>query len=224
MPRAAGALRVPLVAGRAGPCIDPVRRPTLSAAAGAHHSAPLRPSLPAGSRRYTLCLGPGRSGPRQHPMLDSRVPQPEERPGGGPPAGHLVGRDAEMDRLRAFRAGARTHGGALLVTGEPGIGKTELLHAAADAASQVGTRILRGAGIQVRDRDELLPPEPGVAPSPRRIAAASCRSSRRAQRCARLRRGRAAQPARRVERGAGTGSTPIWPGHWRALTRGPAPW
>ena len=23
---------------------------------------------------------------------------------------------------------------------------------------------------------------------------------------------------------AGTGSTPIWPGHWRASTRGPAPW
>ena len=81
-------------------------------------------------------------------MLDTRVPQPEERPGGGPPAGHLVGRDAEMDRLRAFLAGARTHSGALLVAGEPGIGKTELLHAAADAASEVGTRIFRGAGIR----------------------------------------------------------------------------
>jgi hypothetical protein len=81
-------------------------------------------------------------------MLDTRVPQPEERPGGGPPAGHLVGRDAEMDRLRAFLAGVRTHSGVLLVAGEPGIGKTELLHAAADAASEAGTRILRGAGIQ----------------------------------------------------------------------------
>jgi hypothetical protein len=70
-------------------------------------------------------------------------------PAGGPPAGHLVGRDAEIDGLRAFRAGARTHGGALLVTGERGIGKTEPPHAAADAASEVGTRILRGAGIQV---------------------------------------------------------------------------
>jgi hypothetical protein len=99
-------------------------------------------------------------------MLDTRVPQPEERPGGGPPAGHLVGLDAEMDRLRAFRAGARTPGGALLVTGEPGIGKTELLHAAADAASEVGTRILRGAGHAIRDRDGLLRPEPGLGSQP----------------------------------------------------------
>jgi predicted ATP-dependent serine protease len=69
-----------------------------------------------------------------------------------------------MDRLRAFRAGARAPGGALLVTGEPGIGKTELLHAAADAVSEVGTRILRGAGVQFETAmsfsglNQVLPP------------------------------------------------------------------
>ena len=224
MPRAAGALRVSLVAGPAGRCIDPVRRPMLSAAAGVHHSAPFRPCLPAGCRRYTLCLGPVRSGSRQRPVLDTLVPQPEERPGGRP-----ASRSPRWARRRDRRAPglpgwARTHGGALLVTGEPGIGKTEFLHAAADAASEVGTRILRGAGHPLRDRDGLRRPEPGLAPSPRHNAAASCRSSRRAQRSPRLRRGRAAQPTRRVERGAGTGSTPIWPEHWRALSRGPAPW
>ncbi|MGH2446633.1 MAG: ATP-binding protein [Candidatus Limnocylindria bacterium] len=61
---------------------------------------------------------------------------------------HLVGRDAELDRLRAFLTTARTDGGALLVTGEPGVGKTELLDAASESASAAGTRILHAAGIQ----------------------------------------------------------------------------
>jgi len=41
-------------------------------------------------------------------------------------AGHLVGRESEMERIRAFLAAARTDGEALLVTGEPGVGKTVL--------------------------------------------------------------------------------------------------
>jgi predicted ATP-dependent serine protease len=53
-----------------------------------------------------------------------------------------------MDRVDAFLGTARTDGGALLVTGEPGVGKTELLAAAADPASETGTRILRAAGIE----------------------------------------------------------------------------
>lgn len=47
---------------------------------------------------------------------------------------------------------ARGHGPnrrrGLLVTGEPGVGKTVLLDAASKAASAAGTRILRAAGIQ----------------------------------------------------------------------------
>jgi DNA-binding CsgD family transcriptional regulator len=62
--------------------------------------------------------------------------------------GRLVGREAEMDRIRTFLASARTNGGALLMTGEPGVGKTGLLSSASAVASAAGTRILHAAGIQ----------------------------------------------------------------------------
>jgi DNA-binding CsgD family transcriptional regulator len=81
-------------------------------------------------------------------MIDTSAPQRDERQGDSRPAGHLVGRDAELGRLRAFLGTAGTHGGALLVTGEPGVGKTGLLDAAADDASSAGTRVLHAAGIQ----------------------------------------------------------------------------
>ena len=42
---------------------------------------------------------------------------------------------------------ARVDGGALLVTGEPGVGKTALLRAAADAVS-ADTRVIRAAGAE----------------------------------------------------------------------------
>jgi DNA-binding CsgD family transcriptional regulator len=81
-------------------------------------------------------------------MIDTRVPQHDDRPGDGRLAAHLVGRDVEMDRLHSFLATAGTHGAALLVTGEPGVGKTGLLDAASEAASAAGTRILHAAGIE----------------------------------------------------------------------------
>ena len=60
----------------------------------------------------------------------------------------LVGRESEMDRIRVFLATARTDGGTLLVTGEPGVGKTVLLNAASEGASATGMRILRAAGVE----------------------------------------------------------------------------
>jgi DNA-binding CsgD family transcriptional regulator len=81
-------------------------------------------------------------------LTDIHGPQLDERPGGERPAGRLVGRDAEVARLRAFVAAARTNGGAMLLTGEPGVGKTELLDAAAALASEADAQILRAAGIQ----------------------------------------------------------------------------
>ena len=72
----------------------------------------------------------------------------DERLGGGRHSGHLVGREAEANRLRDFLAAAQVNGGTLLVTGEPGVGKTELLDVASDAAVAAGSRTLRAAGVQ----------------------------------------------------------------------------
>lgn len=63
-------------------------------------------------------------------------------------SGQLVGRESEMDRVRAFLNSAKTDGGTLLVTGEPGVGKTGILNAASDAASALGMRILRASGVE----------------------------------------------------------------------------
>jgi hypothetical protein len=52
-----------------------------------------------------------------------------------------------MDRIRAFLAAVRIDGGALLVTGETGVGKTGLLNAAAEAAAAVGMRGGRPGGV-----------------------------------------------------------------------------
>jgi DNA-binding CsgD family transcriptional regulator len=81
-------------------------------------------------------------------LTDNRVPELGNRRGGEQPADLLVGRDRELQRLNAFLDAARTDGAALLITGEPGVGKTELLNAASDRASLTGTRVLRAAGIQ----------------------------------------------------------------------------
>ena len=53
-----------------------------------------------------------------------------------------------MERIGAFLASARLEGGALLVIGEPGVGKTALLNAASEAASVGGIRVLRAAGAE----------------------------------------------------------------------------
>ncbi|MFD3457612.1 ATP-binding protein [Streptomyces sp. NPDC058691] len=61
--------------------------------------------------------------------------------------GALVGRAKELDRIRAF-LGAADRGGALLLSGQAGVGKTVLLNAVAEAASATGTRVLRAAGVE----------------------------------------------------------------------------
>ena len=60
----------------------------------------------------------------------------------------LVGRDAELAQLRAFVAEAAGDGGALLVAGEAGVGKSVLLDVAATAAAAAGTTVVRGAGVE----------------------------------------------------------------------------
>src|SRR5262249_19410938 len=82
-------------------------------------------------------------------MNDTNPPGHGEQRGDSRQAAQLVGRAAEMARIRAFLAGARSDGGAaLLVTGEPGVGKTALLDAASEAASAADSLILRAAGVE----------------------------------------------------------------------------
>jgi predicted ATPase len=63
-------------------------------------------------------------------------------------AGGLVGRDGEIQLLVSFLDRAAQDGAALLVLGDPGVGKTALLDAAAGTAARAGARVLRAAGVQ----------------------------------------------------------------------------
>lgn len=60
----------------------------------------------------------------------------------------LTGRSRELNALDAFMARARGNGGALLVTGDPGIGKSELLNVAASRWEEKGGVALRSSGVQ----------------------------------------------------------------------------
>ena len=60
----------------------------------------------------------------------------------------LVGRSGELALIGVFAERACTGGDTLLLFGEPGAGKTALLDAAAGAASDAGTLVLRAAGVE----------------------------------------------------------------------------
>lgn len=63
-------------------------------------------------------------------------------------ASELFGRDRELGLIEAFIAGTAAGGGALLLFGEPGVGKTVLLDAAAVTAAAAGVRVVRAAGVE----------------------------------------------------------------------------
>src|SRR5256885_9380531 len=64
-------------------------------------------------------------------------------------SGPVVGRVDEVQRLRTLvKVGVSGHGAAALIEGEPGIGKTTLLDAAAAEADRLGARVLRGAATE----------------------------------------------------------------------------
>ena len=64
--------------------------------------------------------------------------------------GLLLERDRELERIgRCLQRAHQGHGGALVVEGPPGIGKTALLAAARDAAGEKGFRILRARGAEL---------------------------------------------------------------------------
>ncbi|WP_331772810.1 AAA family ATPase (plasmid) [Embleya sp. NBC_00888] len=64
----------------------------------------------------------------------------------------LVGREADSARLGAFLADVPHSGGALVLLGDPGIGKTALLAAVARDAEAAGMRVLHTVGVQYRAR------------------------------------------------------------------------
>jgi DNA-binding CsgD family transcriptional regulator len=61
----------------------------------------------------------------------------------------LVGRRRERDAVAAALDDARRGLAAILITGDPGIGKTELLRQAAEQAREAGFRVLSAAGGEV---------------------------------------------------------------------------
>jgi predicted ATP-dependent serine protease len=79
------------------------------------------------------------------------------------PPGALVGRDREFGFLQGFFQEAAVSGGAVLLSGEPGVGKTALLNGLADSVSAAGTTVLRG-GRGVRGRDQLRRAQPVAVP------------------------------------------------------------
>jgi len=60
---------------------------------------------------------------------------------------HLIGRDAETETVANLIATSTTTGSALLIEGEPGIGKSALLEHAVRAAEDAGHRSLRCTGL-----------------------------------------------------------------------------
>ncbi|MEU0568749.1 AAA family ATPase [Nonomuraea sp. NPDC005983] len=60
----------------------------------------------------------------------------------------LFGRRAELEELSGFLDSARRHGDAQLMRGEPGVGKSALLSAAAELAITADMRVLRASGSE----------------------------------------------------------------------------
>src|SRR5689334_4300096 len=73
-------------------------------------------------------------------------------------AGALVGRDDELAILAGLlREAARGRGSAVLIEGEPGIGKSALVQAAAAQARELGCEVFWGAGDELGQALPLLP-------------------------------------------------------------------
>ncbi|HYJ26091.1 MAG TPA: AAA family ATPase, partial [Nocardioides sp.] len=60
----------------------------------------------------------------------------------------LVGRATELAVLNDFVRGSTSGGGALLLVGEPGVGKSALLDATVVASAAHGARVIRGGGVE----------------------------------------------------------------------------
>src|SRR6266571_4924859 len=61
---------------------------------------------------------------------------------------NLIGRDGELQILNELIGGVRERGGAVVVLGEAGVGKSSLLHAAAAAGRAASLRVLATTGVE----------------------------------------------------------------------------
>jgi DNA-binding CsgD family transcriptional regulator len=92
------------------------------------------------------------------------------------PAGALVGRESEMSLLTGMvKEVSLGRGGAVLIEGEPGIGKSALVRALVMEAPEAGCQVFWGAGDELGQELPLLPFLDGLrvrepSPNPRREA------------------------------------------------------
>ena len=66
----------------------------------------------------------------------------------GDPSLELIGREAERNRVEAVLGGLQERGGALVVRGEAGIGKSSLLAHGRERATELGVRTLATVGVE----------------------------------------------------------------------------
>ena len=86
-------------------------------------------------------------------MVDNTGRLPPEPVGRAAAEGALYGRERELDVLASLVRGlAEGSGGALVVRGEAGIGKSSLLAVAARLAGQAGAQVLTATGVQAETR------------------------------------------------------------------------
>ena len=112
----------------------------------------------------------------------------------------LFGRSTELALIGAFVERAGTGGEALLLAGEAGAGKTALLDAAAGAAEEAGTRVLRAAGVEFEADLTYSGLHQVLLPLFAQVPAAGRRPQGRAERRPWLRGGAAAGSAAGVHR------------------------
>ena len=74
----------------------------------------------------------------------------------------LIGRDSELAALDAFLGAAAEGGATLVLAGEPGVGKTALLQAAAEMATTNVVNVIHCDGVERRR------PRVSTKPSPNR--------------------------------------------------------
>ena len=96
--------------------------------------------------------------------------------------GPLHGRERELAAAQgALRRAAGGDGGALLVTGSVGIGKTRMIEAVLAEAERLGFHTLRGAGHEAEGRTPYAPARGGARPARRRAPGADRRVPESAQ-------------------------------------------